>query len=131
MITITDVTEENVQPSGKQEFNEVPVSAYNSDSRGELSQLIQNFDNMNSEDIDSITPLTTSSDNDGNNSSNNSLNSYSSTNHSTNNCLSATTTTDIRSRPSKNLLLRSFLKEHKKKYIVNKFLESTQEESRV
>ncbi|POG65701.1 kinase-like domain-containing protein [Rhizophagus irregularis DAOM 181602=DAOM 197198] len=53
-ITKTDIITENPQLSDEQELNEVPLSTNNSESQGDLSQLIQNFNKMNTKEIDNI-----------------------------------------------------------------------------
>ncbi|POG74927.1 kinase-like domain-containing protein, partial [Rhizophagus irregularis DAOM 181602=DAOM 197198] len=59
IITKTDVIIENHQISNEQELNETSLStnANNSEMQGDLSQLIQNFDKMDTKGIDSITVL--------------------------------------------------------------------------
>ncbi|UZO27703.1 uncharacterized protein OCT59_019892 [Rhizophagus irregularis] len=52
IITKTDIIMENPQLLNEQELNEIPLSTNNLESRGELSQLIQNFDKMNTKEID-------------------------------------------------------------------------------
>ncbi|EXX63956.1 Cdc15p [Rhizophagus irregularis DAOM 197198w] len=62
IITKTDVMIDNIQLSSDQEFNlsnvepsvNMPFNINNSELQGELSQLIQNFDKMNTKEIDSI-----------------------------------------------------------------------------
>ncbi|POG74925.1 kinase-like domain-containing protein, partial [Rhizophagus irregularis DAOM 181602=DAOM 197198] len=54
MITKEDVIIENHQISNEQELNETSLSTNNSELQGDLSQLIQNFDKMDTKDIDSI-----------------------------------------------------------------------------
>ncbi|POG65708.1 uncharacterized protein OCT59_024379 [Rhizophagus irregularis] len=54
IITKTDIIMENHQLLNEKELNEVPLSTNNSESRGELSQLIQNFNEMNTKEIDNI-----------------------------------------------------------------------------
>ncbi|RGB42655.1 hypothetical protein C1646_786116 [Rhizophagus diaphanus] len=54
IITKTDIVIENPQLLNEQEFSEVPLSTNNSEPRGELSQLIQNFCKMNTNEIDNI-----------------------------------------------------------------------------
>jgi TPR repeat protein len=58
MITKTDVITENPQLSSEQELNEPPLSTNNFGSQGELSQLIQKFDKMNTKEIDTMTMQT-------------------------------------------------------------------------
>jgi TPR repeat protein len=55
MITKTDVVIENPQLSNEQELNEPPLSTNNFGSQGELSQLIQDFDKMDTKEIDTMT----------------------------------------------------------------------------
>ncbi|GET04732.1 kinase-like domain-containing protein [Rhizophagus clarus] len=57
MITKADVMTENFQSSDKQEFDEASLSTSYSELRGELSQLIQNFDRMDTKEIESIAIL--------------------------------------------------------------------------
>jgi hypothetical protein len=108
---IADVTKGNPQSSDKQEFDKVSVDTYS-------KSLIYNFNNMNTEDIESITPSTTSSENKIN-----SINltyeqktwdNTNAINSDDNNSSNSSITTDIRSRSSKNMLLRNLLKGHKK-----------------
>ncbi|CAB4488360.1 unnamed protein product [Rhizophagus irregularis] len=55
LITKTDIITENPQLSNEQEINEAPpLSTNNSESQGELSQLIQNFDKMDTKEFDPI-----------------------------------------------------------------------------
>ncbi|CAB4437970.1 unnamed protein product [Rhizophagus irregularis] len=54
IITKTDIIIENTQLSNNQEYNEVPSSISNSESQGELSQLIHNFNKMDTKEIDTI-----------------------------------------------------------------------------
>ncbi|RGB34719.1 hypothetical protein C1646_140184 [Rhizophagus diaphanus] len=56
LITKTDVIAENFQLSGEQEVNDAS-STNNSESQGDLSQLIQDFNKMNSKEIDSMVGL--------------------------------------------------------------------------
>ncbi|CAB4388154.1 unnamed protein product [Rhizophagus irregularis] len=51
MITKTDAIAENFQLSGEQEVNDAS-NTNNSESQGDLSQLIQNFNKMNTKEID-------------------------------------------------------------------------------
>ncbi|RGB34716.1 kinase-like domain-containing protein [Rhizophagus diaphanus] len=53
IITKTDTIIENLQSSGEQEINDVS-STNNSELQGELSRLIQNFNNINTKEINSI-----------------------------------------------------------------------------
>jgi hypothetical protein len=53
--TKTDVIIENPQLFDKQKLIEVPLSTNNSELQEDLSQLIQNFDKMNTKEIDTIT----------------------------------------------------------------------------
>ncbi|GBB88064.1 hypothetical protein RclHR1_01460014 [Rhizophagus clarus] len=57
MITKSDVITENNQLSDKQEFNETSLGTNNSEPQGDLSQLIQNFDKMNTKQIESTATL--------------------------------------------------------------------------
>jgi TPR repeat protein len=50
----TDIKNENLKLSDKQEFNEDHLSPNNLEPQGDLSQLIQNFDKMNTKEIDSM-----------------------------------------------------------------------------
>ncbi|GET58675.1 kinase-like domain-containing protein [Rhizophagus irregularis DAOM 181602=DAOM 197198] len=52
IITKTDIIIENPQVSKNQKFKEAPSSINNSESQGELSQLINNFNKMNTKEID-------------------------------------------------------------------------------
>ncbi|POG75328.1 hypothetical protein GLOIN_2v990485 [Rhizophagus irregularis DAOM 181602=DAOM 197198] len=54
IITKSDVIVENHQMSNEQELNETSLSSNNSELQGDLSQLIQNFDKMNTKEIDSM-----------------------------------------------------------------------------
>ncbi|CAB5303329.1 unnamed protein product [Rhizophagus irregularis] len=55
LITKTDIITENPQLSNEQEINEAPpLSTNNSELQGELSQLIQNFDKMDTKEFDPI-----------------------------------------------------------------------------
>ncbi|GBC40468.2 kinase-like domain-containing protein [Rhizophagus irregularis DAOM 181602=DAOM 197198] len=54
IITKTDIIIETPQLSNNQEFNEVPSSINDSESQGELSQLIHNFNKMDTKEIDTI-----------------------------------------------------------------------------
>ncbi|POG65711.1 uncharacterized protein OCT59_024378 [Rhizophagus irregularis] len=52
MITKTDIITENPPLLNEQEFSEIHLNTNNLESQGELSQLIQNFDKMNTKEID-------------------------------------------------------------------------------
>ncbi|GET04599.1 kinase-like domain-containing protein [Rhizophagus clarus] len=58
LITKTDIITENLQLSNDQKLNEVlnedPLSTNNLESQGDLSQLIQNFDKMDTKEIDTV-----------------------------------------------------------------------------
>ncbi|POG75296.1 uncharacterized protein OCT59_024287 [Rhizophagus irregularis] len=56
MITKTDAITENFQLSGEQEINDAS-NTNNSESQGDLSQLIQDFNKMNTKEIDSMVVL--------------------------------------------------------------------------
>jgi hypothetical protein len=45
---------ENRQLSNEQEIDEPPLNTNNSESQGKLSQLIQNFNEMDTNEIDNI-----------------------------------------------------------------------------
>ncbi|RGB42657.1 hypothetical protein C1646_648867 [Rhizophagus diaphanus] len=55
IITKKDIIMENPQLSNKHKLNEIPLSTNNSELQGDLSQLIQNFNKMNTKEIDNIT----------------------------------------------------------------------------
>ncbi|PKY55731.1 kinase-like protein [Rhizophagus irregularis] len=54
IITKTDIITENLSLLNEQEFSEIHLNTNNLESQGELSQLIQNFNKMNTKEIDNI-----------------------------------------------------------------------------
>ncbi|POG65696.1 uncharacterized protein OCT59_024394 [Rhizophagus irregularis] len=54
IITKTDIITENPPLLNEQEFSEIHLNTNNSESQGKLSQLIQNFNKMDTKEIDNI-----------------------------------------------------------------------------